>query len=137
MKRAALSIALLALLPTAAPAQRRETDRDVDGLKGTVSSVVTEVASYKLVSGESVEQSRRPSEQITYDPGGNRLELKEYDEEGRLRSTKTGSTTPAMWTLAEGSRFKASWGPSTGYTLRPAAGRCGLKGGQLKSSSAR
>lgn len=60
-------------------AQKKQTDRDFDGLKGAVKSVVTERADLKKSSGKMFESKRKQQEAITYDSGGNRLTWKTYD----------------------------------------------------------
>jgi len=60
-------------------AQQRQTDRDFDGLKGAVKSVVTERADFKNSAAKSGETNRRRESEITYDEKGNRLTWKIYD----------------------------------------------------------
>jgi Txe/YoeB family toxin of Txe-Axe toxin-antitoxin module len=80
MKSLTLTIILLLLLPLSVFAQVPKTDRETDGLKGSVKSVVTEIANLKKTSkGKLVESNRRNEEAITYDSGGNRLTWKTYD----------------------------------------------------------
>src|SRR6185312_5352266 len=91
---AAASLVFLALVSPApiqrrqaASIQKRQTDREVDGLKGTVKSAVTEIANYKLVQGESVEGPRLISGEQFYDAEGNRLQWKHYDAAGTLSTS--------------------------------------------------
>ncbi len=60
-------------------AQNKKSDREADGLKGSVESFLTKIADLKKKSGKLIESSRKPKEAITYDIKGNRLTRKTYD----------------------------------------------------------
>lgn len=59
------------LLVAPASAQRRQTDRDEDGLKGKVKAVLAEEAKLTGEPGKLVEGRRRPSSAAEYDAEGN------------------------------------------------------------------
>lgn len=87
MTQSVLTVILFSLLVPLPLAERRLTDREVDRLKGPVKSVLTEVANYKWVADESIEQSRVLSSSFAYDAEGNRVHQKDYDDEGKLVSS--------------------------------------------------
>ncbi len=84
MKRSmpAFILVLLLFLPTLA--QKRQTDREADGFKGAVKTVITEKAKLKDDSSELTEYDRKPESEITYDANGNRLSREAYDYTGTL-----------------------------------------------------
>ncbi len=79
MRKVNLIIVFTLILPLLVIAQNRKTDRETDGLKGSVKSILTERADLKEKSGKLVESTRKPEEAITYDTAGNRLTWKTYD----------------------------------------------------------
>ena len=79
MKLPTLTIFFILLLFSSGFAQIQKTDRETDGLKGSVKSVRTEIADLKKTRGKLVESKRRHKEAITYDSNGNRLTWKTYD----------------------------------------------------------
>jgi hypothetical protein len=85
MKQAFFAIILCTLFSFPVLAQKFQTDREFDGLKGAVKAVVTEEAELKPVSGESVEENRKLRMSITYDANGNWTQWKNYDDNGDLR----------------------------------------------------
>jgi hypothetical protein len=67
-------------------AQNKQTDREFDGIKGSVKSVITERADVKKSSGVLVESNRRSESEFEYDKSGNSLARKYYEyREGGLR----------------------------------------------------
>lgn len=79
MKLLTTTIVFILLFCFSVLAQNQKTDRETDGLKGSVKSVLTEIANIKKTSGKLVESNRRHKEAITYDSNGNRLTWKTYD----------------------------------------------------------
>lgn len=79
MKSFAVTVLFLILLSFSVFAQKRQTDREFDGLKGAVKSVLTERADYRNISKKSGEINRRRESEITYDAKGSRLTWKYYD----------------------------------------------------------
>jgi Txe/YoeB family toxin of Txe-Axe toxin-antitoxin module len=74
-----LTITIILLFSFSVLAQNKKTDRETDGLKGSVKSILTERADLKKKSGKLVESARKPEEAITYDSDGNRLTWKTND----------------------------------------------------------
>jgi hypothetical protein len=79
MKLLTITIVFILLVSFNVLAQNKKTDRETDGLKGSVKSVLTEIANLKKISGKLVESDRRHKEAINYDSNGNRLTWKTYD----------------------------------------------------------
>lgn len=84
MKRSMSAFILVAILFLPALAQKRQTDREVDGFKGAVKTVITEKAKLKDDSSELTGYDRKPESEITYDANGNRLSREAYDYTGAL-----------------------------------------------------
>ena len=80
MKKLLTALALGSTLTAAAYAQRPQTDRDFDGLKGPVKSVTDETAALKKRGKRYVEERRVLSERKTYNADGNFAETESYDE---------------------------------------------------------
>jgi len=79
MKLLTTTIVFILLLNFSVLAQNKKMDRETDGLKSSVKSVLTEIANLKKTSGKLVDSDRRHKEAITYDSNGNRLTWKTYD----------------------------------------------------------
>ena len=84
MKLLNTTIVFILLLSFSVLAQNKKTERETDGLKGSVNSVITKIANLKKTSGKPIESARKSKEAITYDTNGNLLTLKEYDAAGSL-----------------------------------------------------
>ena len=84
MKRLILALLLTSLLFLTALAQRQKTDRETDGFKGAVRTVLTEEAKLRDDSGKLAEYDRKPESEVTYDASGNRASRKGYDYTGAL-----------------------------------------------------
>ena len=82
MKAPALVLYLSLILLTSAFAQNRNSDRQHDGLLGTVRSVRVESAELAKKSGKLVERRRVLNSTVTYDESGNILEDVIYDADG-------------------------------------------------------
>lgn len=78
------AIILTPFLLLSALVQKQQTDREADGLKGPVNTVVTEVATFRTDSGKLVEFDLKPESEVTYDADGNRIRRKGYDYTGVL-----------------------------------------------------
>jgi hypothetical protein len=87
-----LSLAVIcSLLASPAHAQKRQTESELNGLRGAVKSVAVEVADLEISSGKLIESARRLSVVTTYDASGGRASEKQYDEKGRLTRTNSYS----------------------------------------------
>jgi hypothetical protein len=58
--------------------QAKMTDRDVEGLKGKVQKVVTEISDYEFKNGKYVENQRLVSEEMEFDESGSLLTSNSY-----------------------------------------------------------
>src|SRR5947209_81150 len=83
MGRWSFGIILCSILALPALAQKRQTESELDGLRGAVKAVVTETAQLRRSSGKSVESPRMLSSAKTYDVNGRKVSSKLY-EDGRL-----------------------------------------------------
>ncbi len=79
MKLLTTTIVFILFLSFSVLAQKQKNDRETDGFKGLVKSVLTERANLKKTSGKLVESNRRPESESTYDKSGNHLTWKDYD----------------------------------------------------------
>lgn len=80
----------LPLFTSVAFGQVKQTDREFEGLKGKVKSVLTERADAKTKSGKVVETKRRKVSDLLYDSDGGTSVLKNYDwNSGELSDTDT------------------------------------------------
>lgn len=79
MKLLVLTLIFGSLLSISGHSQTLKTDRETDGLKGNVRSVITERADVKKTIGKLVESNRRSESEYTYDKNGRRLTWKSYD----------------------------------------------------------
>jgi hypothetical protein len=87
MKRALFGTVVFSLFALTVAAQPRQTDKEFDGLRARVKTVVVEEAQIKEMPGESMEQGRVLSRSVTYDADGNWTQRKEYDTRGNLSQT--------------------------------------------------
>lgn len=88
MKNVFCTVILSFLLFISVAAQNKQTDRDFDGIRGSVKSVVTERADLKKSSGKMVESKRRYESEVEYDKSGNILRRKDYNyADGALRES--------------------------------------------------
>jgi len=78
MKNLLGALLLGSLLAAAAHAQKPRTDRQNEGLKGPVKSIVVESAELKKQGGQYVEGPRSLQARATYDAEGNRTNDEEY-----------------------------------------------------------
>ncbi|MBC7909439.1 MAG: hypothetical protein H7Y30_03000 [Pyrinomonadaceae bacterium] len=78
--RAVLSIAVLLLCSLSIFAQQRQSEREFDGLRGAVKSVVTESAKLLTVNGKQVEEEKQIGSVITYDMAGNEIKAEFYQD---------------------------------------------------------
>ena len=79
MKLLAATLVFILFLCFSIFAQNKKTDRETDGLKNSVKSVLTERADLKKTSDRLAESARKPEAAITYESNGNRLTWKTYD----------------------------------------------------------
>jgi YD repeat-containing protein len=79
MKFLVSTLILGSLLSLSGFSQMPRTDRDTDGLRGNVRSVMTERSDAKKTAGKLVESNRRRESEYTYDKSGRRLTWKSYD----------------------------------------------------------
>jgi hypothetical protein len=78
------------LLVGTAYAQTKQSDREFEGLKGGVKSVLTERADANMKAGKLVESKRRKHEHMTFEPNGNSSVLKHFQwDTGELFETRT------------------------------------------------
>ena len=84
MKRPISIIIVASVLFLPALAQKRQTDREADGLKGAVKTVFVEEAKTRSDSGKMAEYDRKPESEVTYDDAGNHVTRKAYDYTGSL-----------------------------------------------------
>jgi len=84
MKLSISAIILTLLISLSALAQKQQTDREADGLKGAVKTVVTEEAKLGDDTGRLVEYERKPESEVAYDADGNHVSRKAYDYTGAL-----------------------------------------------------
>lgn len=87
MKQFLLHIALCGYL--FAQAGNTPTDWAEDRLKGKVRTVYTESAKLIQKDGKFVEDTRKPSSEVTYSPEGKKLKALRYDWRGNLSETVT------------------------------------------------
>lgn len=78
MKKLLAALVLGSTLTAAAYAQRPQTDRDFDGLKGPVKSLKVESAALKMQGKGYVEERRTLNEKVTYNAEGNRADDELY-----------------------------------------------------------
>lgn len=78
MKKLLTALALGSTLTAASYAQRPQTDRDFDGLKGPVKSLTVESATLTRKGKGYVEERRALEEKVTYNAEGNRAEDELY-----------------------------------------------------------
>ena len=88
IKRLLLSHILLPVFLLAQPGNT-PTDWGEDQLNGKVRTVYTESAKLVLQDGKMVEEGRKPDDEITYSPEGQRLKALRYDWKGNLSETTT------------------------------------------------
>lgn len=87
MKKLLTALALSSAVTATAYAQRPQTDREHDRLKGPVKSVTVETATLKKDGGRYVEGPRVPAGRVTYNADGNFAEAESYSAvDGRLTS---------------------------------------------------
>lgn len=84
----AIVLLLLSAFPT--HAQKPESEREFDGLKGAVKSEVMESAKITIVDGKQVESSRQTIRIVYYDEAGNKTRV-EYYEDGFLQTVRVYS----------------------------------------------
>jgi hypothetical protein len=84
MKKLLTALALSSTITAAAYAQRPHTDREDDGLKGPVYSVLTMTATLKKQGERYVEEAVVPAERVVYNAEGNRVEDEWYTDDGML-----------------------------------------------------
>lgn len=88
MKNLSCTVVLFFLLFISVAAQNKQTDRDFDGIRGSVKSVVTERADLKKSFGKMIESKRRYESEVEYDKSGNTLRRKDYNyADGALRES--------------------------------------------------
>lgn len=78
MKNLCAALVLGASLAAATHAQKPHTDRENEGLKGPVKSMVVEIAELKKEGGQNVAGPRSLKERATYDAEGNRVHTERY-----------------------------------------------------------
>jgi hypothetical protein len=79
MKRLFLTVLLSLPLALPASAQKQQSDREAEGLKGAVKTVTTETSEPKRPSGKS---GRKPMSTLTFDVDGNLALRKDYADRG-------------------------------------------------------
>jgi len=85
MKKLLAALALGSAFSAAVYAQRPQTDRDFDGLKGPVKSLTVERATLKRQGKRYVEERRALAERVTYNAEGSRADDEWYsDYDGTL-----------------------------------------------------
>lgn len=90
MKKLLTALALSSAITSAAYAQRPQTDRDFDGLKGPVKSMSVEKATLKRQGKRYVEERRVLTDRVTYNAEGNRANDEWYaDDDGVLLTKHT------------------------------------------------
>ncbi len=89
MKKLLTALALTSAINATAYAQRPQTDRESDRLKGPVKTVTVERATLKEQGGRDVEERRVVVERVTYNAEGNRAEDESYAGDGRLSKKST------------------------------------------------
>ncbi|HJU53003.1 MAG TPA: hypothetical protein VJ715_00460 [Pyrinomonadaceae bacterium] len=90
MKRLIWAFISVLLFVAVTPAQKRQTDREFDKLKGPVKTVVAQEATLTESSGKLSESERRPGSETIYDAEGNLVHRKIYVEGSLFDSTKYG-----------------------------------------------
>jgi hypothetical protein len=129
--RLSLAIIFCSLLTLPVQAQKRQTESELDGLRGAVKTVAVEQAGLKRSSGKLIESARSLSAVTTYDVNGDRASEKHYDEAGRL--TRVNS-----YTDADGYRVESgeSFDYGDGRILRaPVPGADPQRGSDLKDTA--
>src|SRR5688500_16718394 len=85
MPKLLVALALGLLSAAMVGAQKKQTDREFEGLKGPVKSVSVEKAALKEQAGRRVEETQRlMDESATYDAEGNLVNDESYDGDGTL-----------------------------------------------------
>jgi hypothetical protein len=84
MRKLSVVLALSLFCAAVVCAQRKQTDREFEGLKGPVKSVSVEKAVLKEQEGRQVEERRVMVESATYNVNGNRVNDARYDSGGDL-----------------------------------------------------
>ena len=84
MKLSISAIILTLLISLSALAQKQQSDREADGFKGAVKTVVIEEAKLEDDSGRLVEYDQKLESEVAYDADGNRVSGKAYDYTGAL-----------------------------------------------------
>jgi len=78
---------ICSLLALPAHAQKRQSESELDGLRGPVKTATVERADLKRSSGKLIESAPRLVSATTYDVNGDRATEKQYDWAGRLTRT--------------------------------------------------
>lgn len=127
-------ICFVLLLAGAASAQTRQSDREFEGLKGKVKSVLTERAKGTMKAGKMVETKRRKVRHVLFHPNGNSSVVKDFQwDTGELFETNTyilidgdkatkiemgpGSVTAFIEQVPDGKPAKP-WDPRYDYKLK-------------------
>lgn len=84
MRKLLAALALGLLCAAAAAAQKQQTDRETEGLRGPVKAVALERASLEARDGRAAEGRRLMSDRLTFDAGGVLVEREEYSIAGVL-----------------------------------------------------
>lgn len=104
---------ICSLLALPAYAQKRQSESELDGLRGAVKTVTVERADLKSSSGKLIESAPRLSIATTYDVNGDRVIEKKYDEAGRLIRTHSYSNADGYRVMSD-----ESFGDGNGHILR-------------------
>lgn len=82
MKQAFLALLLVSLSTFSVPAQKKQSDREFEGFRGQVKTVIEEKAELKQSGGKAVEAPKKPRNILTFDADGNLVSDKVYDHLG-------------------------------------------------------